>query len=404
MFSKPLLCLFSILFCCELAGQNKPLIVYDVATKQKSKLPIIPFDSLINQSRTDFFSGKYSQSKVDLSLEIPQENLHQNTHFTNKSPAKEFANVYDFPFSATIKLVIENDGELYHGCSAVMISSRHVLTAAHCFIDISTPNEVMIDSVYAVPMYDNGLPQTSIPKSLISKIYFFEDWNVGNGEDILVLELEKPIGEMTGWFGIGYNEDNTFFEENNFHKLSYPGDKLFDDDVDYNGDTMYYSYGRLGFLSNNSSDNYLGVPSHFGGRPGESGSSIFYTNNEDVYTTYGVLNFVSNYRHSRIQDWQFYAIKSVIEAHTIPIEPTNSIVEVSIFPNPTADRVNLKFDDFTDEYIISVVNANGQRIGFIELEKGQLETEIDLTAQPAGVYFLNIYKGKEKVSKRVVKI
>ena len=113
MFPKPLLCVFSLLFCFEVSAQDRRLVVYDVATKQQTKFSSIDFDSTLKKSETDYFTGSYNESVINLSLEVPQENLHENTNFTNKVSAQQVANIKSFPFSTTIKLVLEDNGELF---------------------------------------------------------------------------------------------------------------------------------------------------------------------------------------------------------------------------------------------------------------------------------------------------
>lgn len=407
MFSKPLPFLFiSLAFCNTdmLLAQAKNLVTYDVRTHEKSIWQPVDFNATNHTGETTFFEGNYNVNTTNLPLNQPVSNLYERTNFTQKAKVQDNYNLADYPIRAVIKLVIHDNGESFHSCSAMMISRRHVLTAAHCFIDMANPNEVLFDSIFAYPTFDNGQNQTNIPAAQVQRIYFFENWQSGNGEDMMILELDKPIGERTGWLGIGYNDDNSFFENNNFHKLSYPGEQLFDDEVSYNGDTLYYAFGQLGFQVNQANNQTtLYVPNYNAARPGESGSSIFYTNNESNYTIYGVLNYLNNFKHSRIQDWQFYAIEEIIQNDVVEVAAMDWRHNITIYPNPTTDFVKLKFESFTDDFTVFVLDETGRQVKYTEVASGQLETELDFRNLPTGIYYLNIFDGEKVISKQVMK-
>jgi hypothetical protein len=205
---------------------------------------------------------------------------------------------------------------------------------------------------------------------------------------------------LTGWIGIGFSVLDGFFEDKNFHKLSYPGEKLSPNDIDFNGDTLYHAYGQLGFREY-FGDNFLGVPNYLGGRPGESGSSLFYTDNFENFVSFGVFTYFSDFKHSRLKPWQFYAIQSIIEEATV-IEPSTSI-QVSVFPNPTTDIVKVAFEDFTQSYTVVLSDVSGRQLAIKNVEKGQAETNFDLTKFAAGVYFIRVTDNKQLKTIRVVK-
>ena len=73
-----------------------------------------------------------------------------------------------------------------------------------------------------------------------------------------------------------------YYHGKTFHKLSYPAVvDPFDTSKVYNGDTLYYQSGQV----NNYQHNYMKLGSQNAwGVPGQSGSSIFYTNNIDERT------------------------------------------------------------------------------------------------------------------------
>lgn len=86
-------------------------------------------------------------------------------------------------------------------CTATILSSRHLLTAAHCFLPISKPGPARFDVSYAqigeIRPRDSA-SNTDYPVIRITAAYLHKDYVPGDGDyrkDIAVIELEKDIPE-----------------------------------------------------------------------------------------------------------------------------------------------------------------------------------------------------------------
>ena len=88
--------------------------------------------------------------------------------------------------------------------------------------------------------------------------------------------------------------------------------------------------------------------------------------------------------------------------YTVDYTPTNTNVSVNqiiqdsytIFPNPTSGKININAKDM--DYII-ILDIQG-----VELYNG-IETEIDLSKQPDGVYFIKMIKNNETIIQKIIK-
>lgn len=55
------------------------------------------------------------------------------------------------------------------------------------------------------------------------------------GYDIAICKLDRPLGDLTGWFGYGYSNDDDFYYDASFFSAGYPG-------IYYNADEMLPEY------------------------------------------------------------------------------------------------------------------------------------------------------------------
>jgi V8-like Glu-specific endopeptidase len=359
-------------------------------------LEIPNFDTLLIQEETSYNIGNYNSYYNNLNLLSPTENIFAESHFTRKRQASKDYDINNYPIRTSVKLFKWENDSIKSRCSGSMISRKHVLTACHCVAKMNK-DSLAYDSFFVCPVLDNGEYSNNFDCSWVKKIFFFENWNMSN-TDFAVLELEKPIGDDTGWISIGFDSNDSSLLDGIYYKFSYPAKtELRLDSNSYNGDTLYYSYG----IADWADERFFGVELA-NGIPGESGSSLVKIKNENTYTSYGVFSYSAGLGHSRLTDWKYYALKSVIiddlELSTPKIYEDNFI---SIYPNPTSNYLNIILPEGYSMNKILLFDMNGRKI--IERANFANEIQLNLSSLHIGSYILIIDTKERRIVKKVIK-
>lgn len=208
-----------------------------------------------------------------------------------------------------------------------------------------------------------------------------------------ILKLREPVGQEAGWIGIAFSSDTNYYSNKVFHKLSYPGSYNIDSTMYYNSDTLYYNYGYI-----NVSSNMLFINSPMAWAiHGQSGSSLFYTDNIDYYS-FGTTSFEYHYVHARISVNTYYQLKNIMDNYTgiKNIDKTN--ISYNLYPNPFSDYTTLQFDNLKNEnYNLEVFNNLGQLIKTIaNINTNSVKIERD--GLNSGIYFFRLQSDKQGVA------
>ena len=375
-------------------GQEKPVLVFDLINNTLDSIPTVDYDTSILRENTVHHVGRFSSHPEDLDTSIPTSNVYSGSQFTRKKRASLDFDLNRFPIRTAVKIFRFHNDSLDDLCSGSMISKKHVLTAAHC-VSFRDSNRLYGDTLYISPVFDNGVFNCNFPGSFVTKVYIFKNWRL-QGEDMAVLELAEPIGESTGWLSIGFDNDNSSMQEGIFYKFSYPATPFLPLDSNvYNGDTLYYYYGVIDNLSPHriSINNTSGIG-------GESGSSIIKIQNGEKYITYGVLSLTTNLNHSRINNWRYFAIKSIIN-DDLTVAEGERLNDILVYPNPTSGILRITRMTDIEVLDLTLFDNLGKACRVKESEDACLS--VDLSDLPDGVYVINLTTSMGFISKRIIK-
>ena len=124
-----------------------------------------------------------------------------------------------YPYRMNVQLFMTFSGQSGEFvCSGALIDPAHVLTAGKC---VYAGSWGWATSVRVIPAYDHGAEPFGHANS--AQLFTFTqwtndqywDWNMG------LIQLDRPIGALTGWFGYSVQSDS-YFEGSTFNNFGYP--------------------------------------------------------------------------------------------------------------------------------------------------------------------------------------
>jgi hypothetical protein len=181
------------------------------------------------------------------------------------------------------------------GVTGILIDPYHVLTAGH-IIDFS-PNFI---NNLITPAYGQGNSPYGYARA--EKLYLLSNYAQGTATDIGIIKLDRPIGALVGWSGVGYNNTDSYFTSNIFLNPNYPGADIYDGQLLYNWkgifDAVYPDF----------------VYSFRQGIVGMSGSPAF-TKVNGNNVSYGIL-ITSGIKFNRLTPLKYDGINKILNLNT----------------------------------------------------------------------------------------
>ena len=239
-------------------------------------------ETVSNITAKDLPAAKWVPGGLPGSAKIGDEDLVLPRNF---SDLVWVSNQEDYPWCVNVKLYMQFASGLYVG-SGVLIDPLHVLTAGHCVYD-AVHGGTWATQIIVVPAYENGVAPYGTATAV--QLHSWTGWtNDANWDDDMgVIDLDRPVGALTGWHGYGYDNDWSFFSGNTFHNPGYPAASP------YNGQYMYYWYGNFDECPASGTSNQVKFNKQSYG--GQSGSGAYYIDSGNRYVYAELSNGTSTW-------------------------------------------------------------------------------------------------------------
>lgn len=405
---KALYCVMPLLWPLQLLAQRNELVGFDTRRQQLLQVPAVAFDTLLTKTNSRYSFGRLGAAEVAvLPTGFPVSNLVPGTAVAQRVRAATRSAPTSFPARTAVTISVLRNGQRTLMGSGSLIGERHVLTAAHVVASFSAQscicaNDFVKDSLLIEPAYDNGR-SSGLPHSWAVKLYVpFNYLQAERGYsqltyDIGLLELSQPIGRSVGWLGLGFDTDQLWVSRRVWHKFSYPGQDTNPDLNRYNGDTLYYEYGQFFPMTGITR---LSAPNHNDAAFGQSGSSLFVTDNQKDWTTYGVLSSSPGFEHACLTPQHYAAFRKLMLA-----VPPGTISEFTLYPNPATNQLFLRLPDaVTGALQVQLTDMLGRVVHEQRYQVEADEVLVDLHHLSTGVYILTARAAQRTFAKKVVKI
>lgn len=410
-----------VLFFTTVTAQDNSLYIINFLQRRIDSVAATPVSAL-SSAKTSSSYGGAGNDVLQMPLNLQSAQWCNNSSITIPQKVSTLGPITSYPARTVLKL-----GRMSNGVfnpmpvMAVMIGDRFALTDHGLINEVFRfgfppviPAGLQLDSIVVWPSYENGTSAfAELAPVRIIKLYHFKTLILGSIRNFSLLELEQPLGNFTGWQAIGFNNDDDFFSNRNFQKLSLPFESLFPSGYS-KGDTMYHRYGRatvfgndfttlgggwgvnyigpaLGFINNGFENCVTGLK--------ETGSPLFYTNNTDSCIMYALCGTMPNsFFHSRITPDVFSAFSKIITNTNTSVNNINPNLFL-VYPNPVTHELFIK-SNHPISYELRIINTNGQTV---MQQQNFNQGRITMNGLPAGVYFVQLRNKKEILTKKIVK-